>query len=110
MKKQVETKQLFSATLETDVSIYYSKHQSYICFCFPRADILNPQRNVLYNGAKKCPVVFLTFRRLSCTVLYNRTVVSQPGAWEVNAGFPTESSSCRVLVMAVACFLSELCV
>lgn len=35
-------------------------------------------------------VVFLTFRRLSCTVLYNRTVVSQPGAWEVNAGFPTE--------------------
>lgn len=53
-------------------------------------------------------VVFLTFVRLSCTVQYNRTVVSQPGAWEVNAGFPTETSV-RALVMAVACFLSELC-
>ncbi len=39
-------------------------------------------------------VVFLTFWALSCTVVYNRTVVSQPGAWEVSTGFPTEHSSC----------------
>lgn len=33
-------------------------------------------------------VVFLTFwSRLSCTVQYNETVVSQPGAWEVSTGF-----------------------
>lgn len=40
-------------------------------------------------------VVFLTFFwGLSCALAYNRTVVTQPGVWEVSAGFPTESSSC----------------
>ena len=43
---------------------------------------------------KTSRVVFLTFWGLSCTVLYNRTVVSQPGAWEVRTGFPTERGSC----------------
>lgn len=53
-------------------------------------------------------VVFLTFWGLSCTVLYKRTVVSQPGAWEVSTGFPTERSSC--LSSYYGCRLFSQCV
>lgn len=83
------------STSGTDGNIYYSKHQSYIFLLFSPRSKFWGNNATLCNGAKKVKCCFpVFFGGLSCTVLYNRTVVSQPGDREVSGGFPMGSRLC----------------
>lgn len=92
VKKQVETKELSSLLPRGQMSVFIILNiKAAFFFCFPESKIFKSTMQSYVMEPKNVKCCFPDFLG---TFMYNRTVVSQPGAWEVSAGFPTESSSC----------------